>query len=353
MHGPKYCRRASRFTAPSLAVVAVLLCASAAGAPASPAYPNPTPHLDVAYRPCVPPARLLGFDLEADGKPVTKPLPNFRVGLPTRVTLYWVPDAADWQDRELVVQFKGTGPLVEERFPIEGVDGAIGTVQTQQIDLAVPRFTHAGAGVLTFALPCADGEGLTVVYRGPSMTNPIVTTATFDRGRLEKALGPAIYPLRASFRLAPGARVPVRVPADAKPAIGIAVVSALSHDLEFQQGAPIMSITALGADGQPQGEVLVRAGIETSLIEYDVPRPGTFQLDQAEVIQSKPHPGDRLTWDMRPLQLHTYLGRLAFPKLVEPARLEVRYEGDKGVIDVYDLVLLYDPSALRPAESQP
>lgn len=316
-----------------------------------PAYPNPTPYLDGAYHKCLPAADLLGFDLRFGGSELIRPEPEFCVGIPTEMTLYWVPRAADWTGRTLRVRMKGGGPTFEQEFPIATGAWRMGSVCKQTVSVEVPRFTHVGEGALSIGLSCSDVDsgGWSTLYVGPSLTNQIVTTSRFSDEALADALGKDVARLKASFRLGPGARIQVPVREEpGRVCIGLAVVSALHHGTDFEQGAPVLSIQVDSAEPGAMGMVYVRAGLHTSLSEYDVPRPGTFSLERAETVAERAHPGERLTWDMKPLRLYTYLGRLSFERPVHPQGLEIRYLLDRGVIDVYELVLLFDESALEP-----
>ncbi|MDQ1256388.1 MAG: hypothetical protein QG656_984 [Candidatus Hydrogenedentes bacterium] len=326
--------------------IACALTAPLAAGLDSPAYPNPAPNLDGAYRDCLPAADLLGFDLAFDGRAISTPVPEFHVGIPTEMTLYWVPRTADWTERTVRVSFKGTGPKVDREYPVTVKDWSIGGVCKQVCPIEIPRFTHVGSGLLTVSLSCspeAEEGAECKLYLGPSLTHQIKTTSTFSEERIREAFGPGAVRLKAAFRLAPGARLPLQV-GDAldKPCTGIAVISALSHSYRFEQGEPVVRIEAVPPEPGARQFVTLNAGEHTSLSEYDVPRPGALKMKRTEIIESKPHPGERLTWDMKPLQLHTYVARLPLQKPVQPDWLEITYLSKRGVIDIYDIILLTD-----------
>jgi hypothetical protein len=184
------------------------------------------------------------------------------------------------------------------------------------------------------------------VYVGPSVVDPIATTSVFPEDDLRRALGPEALRLKTAFRLESGARIPVPVrQAPARAATGIAVVSALHHSYKFVQGEPILRLTAIGQAGEQRVELL--AGESTSLSEYDVPRPGTLKITKAKVIASRPHPGDRKTWNHKPLTLYTYVAVLPFAEPILPDKIEVQCLSAKGVVDVYEMALVFGGDSTR------
>ena len=323
---------------------------AAAEADLAPRFVPDTPNLDLVEGDCPSPARLLGFDVLTGGTKATLDVPEFMVGFPTTVTVQLIPRVVPVDEpADLIVRMKGSGPEVSFRSPLNMAAWAPGVRARAELIVQVPRFTHAGDGVLTLAIGCGGEEGQEVpLYRGPSFTHQIVTTSKAPLPGLESVFGKAIQPLRASFRLGDGARVPVRVKETVtRPVVGIGVVSALAHDIAFQQGAPIASIRVYGQDGEETQELFLRAGVDTSLTEYDIARPGTYSLDKGEVANQKRHPGDRLTWNRRPLKLFKYAARLPLARPMRPKRLEVTYLTDIGVLDVSEIVLLFDEAALE------
>jgi hypothetical protein len=326
----------------------IILAAGTITMPASPqdavTFPKTMPHLDVVGLACPPTTEFIGFNLSRDGKPFVSTTPEFVVGFPTRLETQWVAGAEAPESLELVVSIKGSGPQVDIAMPVHATPWVAGCVTTAAADLEVPRFSHAGSGILSIGLRTGGHEApVNVVYRGPSYTHPIVTTAAFPADTITQLYGAGAVSLRSSFRLGRGARVPVtcsRTPAQSCVAIG--VVSALHHSFQFTQGEAIARITFLDNGNHELASVILRAGVDTSLSEYDVPIPGTIELARAFVASTRPHPGDRLTWNRKPLTLYTYAALLPLAAPAQPARLEVQYLSQKGVIDIYDLVLVYD-----------
>jgi len=308
-----------------------------------PTFANPTPDVPIEYSQCEAGADLLGFDLRFQDQPVTGPVPEFIVGIPTELNLQWVYRSTVLQDQQVVLRWKGSAAEVVRSFPINPEGWAIGGVFTQRISVDVPRFTHAGDGIFNIELTCPeDLNRRSILYVGPSMTHQIVTTSTFSSERIMDALGSTASRLKASFRLAAGSRVPITVKElPAKPCTAVAVISALQHSDKFMQDEPVMRLRVYGIDGAVQ-DIDVLAGTTTSLSEYDVPRPGTLGIRKAKIIESRPHPGDRTTWDGKPLSLHTYVDRLPLPTPSTLQRIEAVYLSDKGAIDVFDLVLLFE-----------
>ena len=100
-----------------------------------------------------------------------------------------------------------------------------------------------------------------------------------------------------------------------------------------------MKLSIFGSDSSVR-EVYVHAGVETSLSEYDVPRPGSLRIQPVAIIETRAHPGDRVTWDGKPLAINTYAAEIPLRKPVTPIRIEAEYLSDEGAIDVFDLVLI-------------
>ncbi len=307
----------------------------------SPTFLNPTPDVPIAYSACEAGADLIGFDLRFQDRPVNGPIPEFCVGIPTEMNLHWVYRSRKLREQQLILRWKGSAAEVIRTFPIEPLDWIIGGQYSQRIQVDVPRFTHAGDGTFTIALSCPGDSGSeTVLYIGKSLTHQILTTSSFPEERITKFFGPTATRLKTSFRLAAGARVPItpKTPI-ANPISTIAVISALQHSYRFEQGKAVMKLSIFGADGSVR-EVYVHAGVETSLSEYDVPRPGSLHIAPVEIIESRPHPGDRVTWDGKPLMINTYAAKIALRKPMIPIRIEAEYLSDTGAIDVFDLVLI-------------
>lgn len=323
---------------------------AAALAAAPPAFTPVTPHIDLAEPGRAPVAEFVGFDIVREGATKPSDVPEFVVGLASRVTAHWIPTAASPGPLEMVVSLKGSGPKVEIAAPVETTAWTPGVPQTSVLEISVPRFTHAGRGVLTLSLRGRDSdEPGAFVYRGPSYTHPIVTKSSFPEADIARLFGSDARSLRASFRLGEGARVPISCgPVPDRPCIGLGVVSALHHSFRFTDGEPVGLFILYDAGGGEIGRVELIAGADTSLSEYDVPRPGTFDLSQAAVASERPHPGGRFTWNKRPLTLYTYYATLPLDSPAEPARIEAQFVGAKGVLDVYDIVLLYGEAADDP-----
>lgn len=315
----------------------------------SPQFLTEAPNLDLLGPACgVTIPECLGVSVLREGRPVKSDHPEFIVGIPSTLVVTWLAGSEQAETFDIVVSLKGSGPEVSFRQTVDASAWQTGLTFETPIEIAVPRFTHAGDGTMTIAIDEKPAsQAATAVYRGSSYTHPIVTRSTIDHAEIVRLFGEDTQSLGASFRLATGARVPVKCPSeDGRTYRAIAIISALHHSFRFEQGEPVARITFQDKSGHSE-EVIVRAGIDTSLSEYDVPRPGTFGLEQAPIATSRPHPGDRLTWKKQPLTLYTYRAVLPFAQAITPTSIEVQYLGDKGVLDVYDMILVSGES--RPS----
>ncbi len=303
---------------------------------------NTTPHLDIATQLHVMPARLQGFDVLDSPNRGSHGEPLFRVAHPVRIQSHWTVENAFPIGFRVFVRVKGSGPAIHLEAPLLGTGEIQGATRAAVIPFDIPRFTHAGDGTLTIGLRWQNHEGTTVEvvsYRGHCYTSPINTTSKWSPEQLAPLFGPNATPLRSSFRLGDAARIRLpqnRIPDQTSTAIGF--VSALHHSNKFKQGEAIAEIEV--SDGSRTDRYTIRAGVHTSLSEYDVPRPGTLNIEKVAVASQKGHQGDRLTWDKKPLQLYSYYAEIPFDRPTRVTDIEVRYLADYGVVDLYELVLI-------------
>jgi hypothetical protein len=297
------------------------------------------------------PTKLPAFDLVAiSGSPSESQVGGRQLEIEadeqSHLQLTWVMQASSIDSPRVRFDLGNEWCSVQSIFPIQTDGWKIGGAYRCQYDIKISPFSYGGHGVLRVWLCDGAGEDETNIEVGriPCWAGPIVIESALDEEALRTTIGKDARLLRKACRLFPGLEFTTPTSEGIQaPCIGIAVVSALRFSSEFIPGEDVLEVVATGKDGSHVRSVL-RAGIDSSIGEFNAPRPGTIKIPQVEVFNVSPYTG--ATWNGQPVELTRYIGRAPFPSGIVPESIQVRYLAKTGAIDVYELALLFDHASL-------
>ena len=331
--------RAARLCA--LAILIATAGAAQENSRRNPMFLNPARPAPLSPQPSLPAAELIGYDIE-DMVFLRDGVPAVRVAKSFTVILYWLPRSASFWRAEAFVKVVGAGPTLRKSYPIDVEDLPLGVVYRQRCDFEIPRFTHAGLGKIVVGIqePRSPDQEVALAA-GPLRAIPIVTTSPYSDAQVQEAFGEGAVRLKASFRLGPGARISIPLPQSiAKPVAAIGIVSSLVYG-NVDAGETICEIGIFGSAIEEAQLIQIRAGENTALENYDKLRPGTQRSPKIEIFESFSAP-DLADWGGEAFERHRYAGRIPLPSAAAPERLEFRYVRDSGMIDVKEVVLLFE-----------
>ena len=263
-----------------------------------------------------------------------------RVGKPFSVTSVWRPRSVGVTEFECFVEIEGSGPVIEQSLGTYSAPRDSEPVR-RSASMEVPRFTHAGDGLLRLSIALDDGRRVAMGVWQIHVV-PISTTSRYGEDRLADQFGPIAADTRASFRLGLNSRISVQLPAERHDARRLGIVSTLNYG-DVDQGERVVSITPVYADGSSASPVFIEAGVHTALEHYDKLPPGTHRSKKIEVFESKDS-GDVVDWRLKPYKQYIYAATIDLPIGADVERLEVRYLRDEGTIDIDAIVLLASES---------
>lgn len=271
-------------------------------------------------------AELMGYDATVDGARLTGLPLTYLEGSTLSFDLYWIPRETPAAGLAVVFRFSGSGPTLEQAYPIDTNAWQTGVVSRQRVGFRHPRGRYSGKAVLSVGLRARAEEKEYLLHTAPVFVKPSVFASKVDEDRLRQQFGEDLVPLNAAFRLGEGAEVTIALAPGEKSNKfrGVVIVSATGYDGLPVKNEAVCEVKVGGDCGQFEGAI--RTGLTTGPNE----RMRYEQLG-GNALEARPFSaGDRMD----------YAGVMEFDPPCRPEKIVFRYTKAKGIIDVKEVALL-------------
>jgi len=268
------------------------------------------------------PAELLGYDLDAGGKRLTgKPL-SYAEGNNLTFDLYWIPREVPRDKLSMSLRISGSGPTLEQVYPIDTSGWQIGVVSRQRIAFSHVRGWYSGRGMLTVALRSNGAEPEYVLHTAPMFIRTSNFPSKIDPSKLRGLFGNDVVPLNTAFRIGDGASTSVVPAAGEVNYRALAIVSATGYD-----GAPVAGEPVCGVKAADCLNAALKTGADTAPGE-----PARYDQIGGKKLSAKVFSQDAESMD--------FVTVLNFDKPCRPRQIVFQYLKNKGVINVKEVALL-------------
>ncbi len=282
----------------------------------------------------LPAAELLGFDLSQDGVVLGKSVPQLKIGIPLELTLYWRPISDRVQEAKLCVMIRAPGigpsPAYSDVYDMGIKEWEFGQIYKQRYTLNMPIMRYVGDGIITIAQFWEGDkwEDYAFLYTGPVTVPAISWNSSVKDESISVLFGENVVRLKAAFRLGPNSEVSIPVPRTfSDEPVSIGTISYLSHDNEFEAGERVCSIELLDDVTGRNETIYLETAIST--------KP---QLDTRPVLaeKTKNESGEPSAPE------RDYVGTVPLESSINPKRIRFTYLRNTGVLNVKEVVLLFD-----------
>jgi hypothetical protein len=285
---------------------------------------------------------LLGIDLAQDDAPVGGDIPKIEAGTPVDITFHLRPTSERIADRKIRVNIRplgvGPAPGYSGLFDIDLGDWEYRVLTQKTYRLALPVRNFVGRGMLRISEVDPADEDWRRAATLWTMQVDVPAHAwrsTVNAPRIAAAFGPHAKRLHAAFRLGPGTRVVVPVEAVDYPIAAVGLLTNVSWHSELSPGASICRVILNeDATNDPEAlEVVYGATTFKGVVSLADSNPDTID---APIAWTSPVPGNG---DIKK-ERRIYSSILSVTEVVSPNEIVFGYQGDAGMLDVYEVVLL-------------
>lgn len=327
---------------------ALALCFFTVAAPAQEAQKIPKPTYPVtAHAPMfqlqghLPALELLGIDLIQDNAPIKGKAPKIEVGKPLNIALYLRPISKRISERKLRVNIRppgvGPAPSYSGLFDIDLGDWEYRVLTKETFRLALPIRNFVGRGVLNISEvdPAdKDWKRAATLWTMQVDVPAHVWRSTVTDARIASAFGPRATRLHTAFRLGPGTRVEVPLEEIEYPIAAVGLLTNVSWHSELSPGVTITEVI-LNRHSGDQEVLEVVYGVTTyeGVVSF---ADSKLDSTDAPIAWTSPIPGNG---DIKK-ELRFYSSVLPVAEVIQPNKIVFGYQGDAGMLDVYDVVLL-------------
>lgn len=289
--------------------------------------------------------RLLGTDLEQDGKLLSDERPVLDSSLPATITCYWMAEAEVTQKTPLELKLSTHDGQIFRSVEVKAGPNAevwhVGSVYVQKYELQVSAVAtvFSGDSLLTLSLfPYQDADIAAVPLQSlPIYLTPYVRAAQVSDRNLNAAVGKDLRSLSVSFRLGRNARHKITVDDQALGATSaIAVVSGFSYG-SIPQDEPVCDIVVRFHGGDSETWTML-SGVHTARSDFDFYPPNAANHKKVQIVESwQSEYAD--TFD-RPFQKHKYLALFSVPQSSGKVASIEFVSKISNVIDIFGVALV-------------